>query len=77
MFNHMMHTVPADFDMWAVHNVGNYLSQDGTRWAAVEAWDTPDGRLYYAIDEEGDLLEPASERRGSAVLAAMRYTRRR
>ncbi|QIS23685.1 hypothetical protein [Nocardia terpenica] len=67
--------LPADFEMWTVRTVRNYMSQDGERWATVEAWDTPDGRLYYATDEQGELIEPASERRGSAHLAALRHTR--
>ncbi|WP_029923916.1 hypothetical protein [Nocardia otitidiscaviarum] len=71
MFNTIQHTVPRDFRMDAVRVIETYATNRG--WATVEAWDTPDGRLFYALDETDNLLAPATQRKVSAILAVRRY----
>ncbi|WP_306365368.1 hypothetical protein [Nocardia sp. CC227C] len=71
MFNTIQHAVPRGFEMDAVRITDAYATEHG--WATVEAWDTPDGRLYYALDESDELLAPATPRKVSAILAARRY----
>jgi len=73
MFATIQYHVPRDFQMGAVRVIDSYVTDRGH--AAVESWDTPEGRIFYALDENGELLAPATERKSTAILTARRHVR--
>lgn len=73
MFATVQYQVPHDFEMFAVRVIDSYVTEHGH--ATVESWDTPEGRLFYALDESGELLAPTTERKATAVLTARRHVR--
>lgn len=73
MFTKVQYNVPADFVMWSVRRVDAYCTKHGH--ATVEAWDTPEGRLFYALGEDDELIAPAGLNKAAAVMEARRHVR--
>lgn len=73
MFATIQHSVPSNFDMGTVRVIDAMVTTYGQ--ATVESWDTYEGRLFYALDENGNLLAPATLRKMSALLEAKQHVR--